>query len=58
MGKLIGKTTTESIKDFTVSVADVEKKLEILRSADANEDIEKENQVLDEVTKPNNIPDG
>ena len=56
---MIGKTTTtESIKDFTVSAADVEKKLEILRSADANEDIEKENQVLDEVTKPNNIPDG
>jgi len=39
-------------------VADVEKKLERLRFADANEDIEKENQVLDEVTKPNNIPDG
>ena len=39
-------------------MADVEKKLERLRFADANEDIEKENQVLDEVTKPNNIPDG
>ena len=37
-------------------MADVEKKLE--RLIDANEDIEKENQVLDEVTKPNNIPDG
>ena len=47
------KTTTDASKGTTIST-DVEKKLELLRS-EHNEEIEKQNQVLDDVTKPTNL---